>query len=889
MDISELQLKINKNKAVNDLKSVESQLEKTGNAADGLISTLKDIGLTVGFGKLVKDSLQLNNTFKALDGKFKSIFSGGFDTKVFSELKSELTLSDSALKNILSTTGQFAKGLGQSSQYVKNFSTDLTRAAADYAAYQGKTSAADVNEYARKFAKATLGEVGELKDIGIIIDTTSKQFQNTVKEMAELTGTTEAQAKQMVIQKELLEQVKIASGSASKNMYDGWAQLNKLFDQFKEILADVGGIFSKSFGPILKVFNSIIEIPFVKSTTAWAIAIGSIAVGYAALMKVLFKINSTIKDALISSTRQRDVNLTLLSVSKSWGKEIEKVRKTYDHIFETASKIPGVKIPGGKKSFFKLNANEKDLFKEELGKIPNSKLLDELNHAQDGFDKLKGILTDMGITSKDVAASGLEDLNDNMLQFISTLEIAEAKTLLQVAAEKALIAARAVKSGVETTGKAISGGVDAVTTGSAGIIIWNAIKKSFSTVKEWFGKAAHGLWVGLKAVGSSIAWAFKFIIAPISKVAGLLLAVAGAFIVPFDLVIKAVSKFSGQDFSNLEIIPKIANLFANIPDMEKIDRDLKTKLAISKQNKQLFEQLFKEATAPLTDNSTMEGLKKEQMKAIKDLNDVKRKMQEMQKQFTLNANITNEKDRKANLEKLKTEFQQLGEAYKQHQQTLADVQDKIKQKQQELVDLNWKYFDELDKLQDEFLRLREGFSYGYKDGKFKDNSKEIKYNEDIGRIGELYHDLKKLGNATDVTSLERARKYQTEIFRLTKEKYKYEVDELLNQRQTMLENLKAMNDVVKDATRYRSTAQSAIEANSMEALQLTSRRMDGLNKSELSPIVEQQKQVKDIERQVLAKQNQAVTTLEKINNQIYKVVQKIGTSSGADIKAINPL
>ena len=237
--------------------------------------------------------MALNNQFSALQGKFKSIFSGGFDTQVFSELKTELNLSDTALKNILSTTGQFAKGLGQSSQYVKNFSTDLTKAAADYAAYQGKTSAADVNEYARKFAKATLGEVGELKDIGIVIDTTSKQFKNAVKEMQELTGTTEAQARQMVIQKELLQQVQIAAGSASKNMYDGWAQLNKLFDQFKEILGGVGEIFSNVFGPVLSTLNAILEIPFVKSTAAWIVAITGVAYGYAALLKTLGLIRTT--------------------------------------------------------------------------------------------------------------------------------------------------------------------------------------------------------------------------------------------------------------------------------------------------------------------------------------------------------------------------------------------------------------------------------------------------------------------------------------------------------------------------------------------------------------------------------------------------------------------
>jgi hypothetical protein len=111
MDIAELNIKVNKTQAVNDLKAVENQLDKTGNAADNLLDTLKNLGISIGFGKLVKESLQLNNQFKSLETKFRSIFSSNFDAGIFSKLRSELSLSDAALKNILTTTGQFAKGL----------------------------------------------------------------------------------------------------------------------------------------------------------------------------------------------------------------------------------------------------------------------------------------------------------------------------------------------------------------------------------------------------------------------------------------------------------------------------------------------------------------------------------------------------------------------------------------------------------------------------------------------------------------------------------------------------------------------------------------------------------------------------------------------------------
>jgi hypothetical protein len=46
----------------------------------------------------------------------------------------------------------------------------------------------EVSEVGKKFAKATLGEVGELKDIGIIVDVTSESFKNLTKNIQDATG-----------------------------------------------------------------------------------------------------------------------------------------------------------------------------------------------------------------------------------------------------------------------------------------------------------------------------------------------------------------------------------------------------------------------------------------------------------------------------------------------------------------------------------------------------------------------------------------------------------------------------------------------------------------------------------------------------------------------------
>lgn len=204
-------------------------------------------------------------------------------------------------------------------------------------------------------------------------------------------------------------------------------------------------------------------------------------------------------------------------------------------------------------------------------------------------------------------------------------------------------------------------------------------------------------------------------------------------------------------------------------------------------------------------------------------------------------------------------------------------EDKLAEKRKQLLDLNWKFFNELSKITDSTRRLSESFGMGYKNGKFQDLSKDIKYQNDATRIGVLTGYLDKLGKSTDVRSLESAKGYLTDIFTLTKDRFKYEIDQLMLQRDAMINNLKAMADIVKQAAGFRSSAQTSVEANSMEALELTSRRLESLRGSELSPMIEQQKQVKEIEKQVLMKQNQAVQVLEKINANIYNVVNKIGT------------
>lgn len=88
------------------------------------------------------------------------MFKGVNTAGTIRQLTNEFNLSNLAAKKLLSTVGQFAHAMGQSKEFVSSFSSGLSKSAADYAAYMGLSGAQEINDVGRKFAKATLGEVG---------------------------------------------------------------------------------------------------------------------------------------------------------------------------------------------------------------------------------------------------------------------------------------------------------------------------------------------------------------------------------------------------------------------------------------------------------------------------------------------------------------------------------------------------------------------------------------------------------------------------------------------------------------------------------------------------------------------------------------------------------
>jgi hypothetical protein len=863
MDISELQLKINKNKAVSDLKAVENQLGKTGEAADDLIKTLKDIGLTVGFGALVKETLQINNELKALDNRISVIFGKDFDSSAIRDIANDLNVSNIAAKSLLATIGQFASGMGQSSQFVKQFSTDLTKAAVDYGTFMGKTTSQEFSEIGRKFAKATLGEVGELKEIGIIIDTNSESFKNYVKSIQEATGASEAQARQQAITNEILAQVEHTAGSASKNIFDGWAQLNRLMDEFKGVLGEVGDIFSSALGPILKVLGDLVAIPFVKSTLAWGVAIGGVAVGYIALMKTLNKVSKL----LGMQNNLRQLEPKILKKVFELQEKILRSKQRQVIIQERLNALQGNGI--GVKSH--------TLSQETLTnlKVDVDSDLDELNKELKKFD-----LSVLNTIPE------LEGINGAFIEHLATLNLVKtgiksttALILGEAAAKKILALASMNLASVSSILSAVFGKLG-TSLKSLGIFFSSFWKSLAGGATGVAGSAAGlaGLKAGFVALGAAM---------------GKLLIVLAALIVVFDGIVILINLISGKEWNAGTITRWFAEWIYGLDELEKKNKEYTESIRKAFQQLQEIENLRKQLEDLKLDRIISQMLPEE---AIKELESKAAKIRkEIQTNEWIVANFgTAKKQGLVEIEEGETDFEararyqrMVNEGYKE----LWNTEDDIFQKRKTLIDLNKQFTKSLDQIKLQMDKIYEDFNYGYKDGKFGNYSEEQRDINRNNRIAELRRRISALSNKQDLESLKSQRELLEELFKLTHEKAKYELDSLWKQRESALSNLKLMNDLVKQATGLKQTAQSTVEADSMEAIRLQSRRYESMSKSELTPLIEQQKQVKDIERQTLAKQSQATSALEKINNQMYKVVHKIGMQSGVSegINAVNPL
>lgn len=937
MDISELTLQINKNKTISDLKSVQRELNNTAKTSEKLLDTLKSIGISVGFGALLKESLQVNNQLKALDFRLKSIFGSNIDTSSISNIAAQLNISNIAAKNLLVTSGQFARSLNQNNQYVLQFSNSIATAAVNFGTAIGKTTTEEFNEIAKKFSKATLGEVGELKDIGIYIDVASNSFKDLVKSIQEATGATEAQAKQQAILKELLNQVSQTAGTTTTDMFDGWTQLNILMDNFKEILGGVGKIFSTTFGPIFKTLNGILEIPFVKSTAAWSIAIGSVAVGFNSLKKLLTQIAKNTKDIVDVEAARIPNNATLLNYQQQYLLLKAKELRLQLEIAKVTQAGNQRKISGqlsytqkymdedSKKEYTKFTREVET--KLDLGSAEQQ--LSYLNNMSNKTSlSLKGLTREIETWGKSLTGIDLSQMTmlgqmsgyfkDMILGLDSNIKIVGERfnnaSVLGYNLAQAVKQSNASFKGLFTSLKKLNPSTNTLTRSLKSVPIMfknigTSIKTFYNSYINEFANGTNlkGIGKHIKALtsllGAGLTVAFRALMKFLPKLLvslGKLLLVIGVIVIVLDTITAIKNIVNGKDWQEGSIMMAVAessflSFATGLNDelkevaeySDKISASVKKNIAANKAFKESIKDMrLDNLIAHMLPSDQIVNLKKKQADLSRTIiqlgKDIETSYAELKKRAgtmpkTVEAAEQYETDVQA-LENKRNEYKDLLSSYYQ-------LSDSIISKTKDLMLMNLEYGDSLRKLTNEYNNIISEFSYKVIDGKLKDNTEEA---QALNRLNQL-KELKNLVYISrDLVQYQQNVEYQQyilskqeEYMSLLVEQKKFEMEALSEQRDAAIENLKTMNALVKSSIKLRQTSLQGISSDSIEAIKLQSRQLDKPEKSELTPIIENQKAVKDIESKMLQVQNKAVTEITEANNLLITMNKNIGKLKGS--------
>lgn len=887
-DVANLNIKTNAEKAKQDVKALGNELTKTGAAGNTLVGTLKDLGMVIGLSVLIKQSIQLNNQLNAVNNKFKTIFGSGTIPGIES-LMNDFNMTESGAKRVLATIGQFASGLGQSGQYVRQFSTDLAKAAADYAAWAGLP---DVNEVARKFAKATLGETGELKDIGIVIDTQSEAFKRLTAEIQLSTNASEAQAKQMAITQGILEQVGIASGSAAKQSTDLWTQAKVSFEALNEVLGKVGAIFSTLFGPVLADINAILKLPF----TQWVIA-GGIAIG--AMVIMWRKVSSAVNILKKSTNQYMETNKTakneLLRLQIGYiaklNEELAIAKKLAELEKQRAELVP----EEGKKVTDRKTAPGKKYASLSTQMTPLNKGLED---AKDQI-ALFGQEVKKSMAGIPVLADSLEGLDDMFKKFIITLGILKNAKMANIGATYGQIAAEKLKAFT----------INQTTTAT----VASTVKNALGGVGAFFGTFFTSVTAG--AAGATAAWGK---LAAVLGIAALKITLIIALIVSVVWILDGlIALLSGKKFTEGAIAVSTVRWMYGLDDEEaKAKEQLKRLNQINKNISEQYKKMstltqqlselefeFKMQNAPLNDVllQTTAEFKKAQANYFR------------QREYTRDFSAYT-RDHKFDLsgldeaqqrEKIATTRAQIAQDALDAFNKMSALSDKIKQITNELNAMVDRTKQAITNITVQFTKIFTSTAYGYKDGIFGNWAKEAEMKMTTDHLAELQAKLNGLSKslyaskALDAAAITKNLTEQRDIYEIMfkgqQNLFRLRMEQLAQERAKTIENLNTMRTLVQDAAKFRSDAVTAVSADSLQAIRLQDRReptQDILNEY-VKKISGQQAQVKDIETKMLTEQEKARTTLGTIKDNLISLHKEVtrrqtGYTGKIDINLVNP-
>ena len=285
-DYAELIFEVkNISKTIRDIVKVRKELEKTSTSTkklqDALISgwSFAKVAQSVkSFGDAFRDVQVTINSFSNVYGSFNKKADIGVK-----ELMKDFEMTETAAKKLLNTVGSRTINLGLDSEKFTEINVELAKLSKNISAATGQ----NIDEVAKKLSQSLTGEVGGLKDLGIVINSSADSFKKAVDQLKNA-GIGEEAAKAMVIWSDIKKQSNQFNG-AFKN---STKSISNSFDNIKETLKT--GVFSKAgeylsmvFVPVLNKINDLLGNEIIVNLGGITLAIGSVVTSVLLLHKTL--------------------------------------------------------------------------------------------------------------------------------------------------------------------------------------------------------------------------------------------------------------------------------------------------------------------------------------------------------------------------------------------------------------------------------------------------------------------------------------------------------------------------------------------------------------------------------------------------------------------------
>ena len=894
-DFSKLDLLIDSKQALNELNKVQKGLNKTQSAAKSLTSTLKNIGVAVGFTALIKQTLQLEASTDALNRRFNTFFGNG--KKLTNSLQDNYALANRNAKQLLSTAAKFGSATNLDSSNLTKFSSDLAKLAADVAAFQGID---DVNSVLQRFGVATLGRTQGLREFGVQIDTTSQSFKNQIKIIQETTGATEAQAKQTVILNEAMKQLVYTQGAA-QDLAGGWAHLQILFSNIKDILAETGKAFTTLFGPILKFINKILNSDISKKFIGWGIALTTVGIAF---NKILSVYDNLTKKLITEKLESLGANIDLQKSQQRYNNLKARQLKIQQQINNLKAQQLSQRIVNkdinldktSKGGIFKAYSISADFEDKEITKTQESikKLGEELKPIHSELDEISSSVSGFSpaLTS---LIPGFNLLAEGFKRFLlaasastTVINTSTSALLMHNLAQKASIALTKARAIVDATYNGVIKGI----IGSVSII------KNAITGILGLGTGISGIYAIIKALGAKLL-TLGALLVKILIIVGAIIAIVDGLNVLYQLIFNKNNEVDWDKTITGKIATALVNWWYDV-DNGVAQRIASFSKALNelKKGKEQYNNIIKDyKTKKLPIGDQIKALQNQLNTSSSSLSKYRKQLKQNQEQLSrhkdvsINKTVTTADGRvilqaQHYTEKVNAAQLKVNEQLKKN----LEIRNKIEQLEKKRNEINLEYSKKLVDIDSNLRTALSQFGYGYlkktipgigKAGQFGNfdelNKQQLLYQQRLAITNRLQILAKKKDLASLITRSQLLQQYFDNI----KQTDKLDLSILAKQRQARIDELKGMMDLAKEAGKFKQTAQQGIQATSMKAYQMQNRRLGELTKDQLNPMIQQQRAIRQIQTKMLEVQKQSKADLTNISRNMRNVTQKVGKGNGA--------